>query len=84
MSDINLTPLSIKSPHYDIFYEYPPTLIYYHHLKLPISGELLTPLFIRSAPTIRDGRRESRFWIMFAVRAVVSHAFEPPMYVTLR
>ena len=42
MSDVNLTPLSIK---YDIFYEYPPTSIYYHHPKLPISGELLTPLY---------------------------------------
>ena len=60
MSDIDLTPpkKSIKCPPPGaiFFYEYSLASICYHHPKLPISGELLTPpLFIRP-PTTRDGR----------------------------
>ena len=33
----------LDTPNEDIFYNYPPSSIYYQPPKLPISGELLTP-----------------------------------------
>ena len=49
------------------FYEYPLASIYYHHPKLPISGELLTPLFIRSPYHERRKSTTYEFILIFTM-----------------